>query len=262
MAATGILALDFGELVPARVELWNVLKGLDTALPVWGGPTGNEQDGGLPGLLLAKELLTYRQQAEHWKRQAHAALPVLRSRNTTVDLVADSPSFRGMTRKLALQAKRRGGRYADGRALLWLMDSTLHGLVAHTAYKVHGAAPREPTADDWDRARQALKVLGEARGLGIDISPSWPSLPWLVVPADWPERLATQLKKRQSLSRPYMDANFPERKACEMFVSMMFANFGGEVSPVLVQEFGDMIGWVSGRLPERVRRWVAELKSH
>lgn len=259
MAAGGILSRDFDELVPAQFALWEALKKLDTALPVWAASSGLGSSTGLAGLLYVRHQLAYEKQMEIWQRDTKAALPTLRRRNPTVELIVDSAPFRGMTTKLAVQAKRRGGRYTDGRALLWLLDATLHGLVSRMAYRVHGVTRREPTSEDWSRARQALKVLSEVRDLGIDLAPSWPNMPWLVVPADWPERLSAQLKERQLVVRPYADAHFPERKACEMFVRIMYAHFGGEVAPTLVQEFGDMIGWFSGRLPDRVRRWVAEL---
>jgi hypothetical protein len=256
MTGVTFLSCGFDERYQARTALADEIKRLDSAHPVL--PNYETLSGGLA----AVTYLQHEDKVKKWARDAQAALSFLCSRNSTVAAVANNPLFdNGMRTKLASVAKKRGGRYTDARASLWLLDATLEGLDAYSNYRVRGFTPREPAADDWARAMEALRVLCEVRDLGVDIAPSWTFTPWFFIPGDWPERLSAQLEERKKLSRPYKDANYLERRACERFVRSIFFHFDGDVSPILVKQFASMIGWESDRLPACVRRWVTKLRA-
>jgi hypothetical protein len=255
MQVLGISSDEPDKFVRAQLAYWDRMTQLDDSLPVWSWEKNPEPNGALTVI----PFLHHQKKMEKWEQEVYETLSQLQRSNSILKAVIDSASFRGMNDKLRIVAKRSKGRYLDPRAQLWLLGATLEGLGTFMTHKVHSKMLREPTAEDWQRARQALQALIEVRDIGIDIAMSWPSLPWYTIPTDWPERLSKKLSERQAFGRPYNDASHPERKACKTFVKRMFINFDGQVSPAIVLEFSALIDFKSNRLPDHVRKWVAEL---
>lgn len=69
------------------------------------------------------------------------------------------PMYEAMLRALERQASRRNGRYADPRAKLMTLESTLAALGLWRHYQDTGSNPNPPAADDWRAAIEAVETL-------------------------------------------------------------------------------------------------------
>lgn len=187
----------------------------------------------------------------------------LAARHPLISSLGREPMYEAMQLALERQASRRKGRFADPRAKLMTLDSTLAALGQWRHYQDTGTKPNPPAADDWRAAIDAVETLMRLEKMGVPVASAFAGRLQLGVPWDWLSRLHRGLKAaKRSARKPHRDKYVAEREACKAFASSIHARFENTVPPVLVERFGDLIGYQSEKLARvYLKDWVRQFET-
>lgn len=83
------------------------------------------------------------------------------------------------------------------------------------------------------------------------------------MPWDWLGRLQSALKAaKRSAQKPHRDRYVVEREACKAFERSIHVRFENTVPPVLVERFGDLIGYQSEKLTRvYLKDWLRQFET-